>query len=211
MPQFSEKKIIFYSLIFSVGILMVAYLITHINYSYMLWNLALACIPYWLSLKIKSDQKKYLYWTIFVMWLLFLPNCFYILTDYVHLNTAINFSYRKRIPPPTEVIEILMFSQFTWSGFVLGFASIKNIFEKVKFKKPFLVLISILSLCSIGIVLGRWLRLNSWDIFSPASLAEHFRSLSDFNILHLLLIAVIFTLFLILIYLSIFSARTKRD
>jgi uncharacterized membrane protein len=72
-------------------------------------------------------------------------------------------------------------------------------------------LIGILSLCSIGIVLGRWLRLNSWDIFSPASLAEHFRSLSDFNILHLLLIAVIFTLFLILIYLSIFSARTKRD
>ena len=210
-PILTQKKIVLYSLMLSLAVFALTYLANHANHLYMLWNILLAIIPYLLSTKIAKDQKRYVFWTIFIMWLLFLPNCFYVMTDYVHLNTAINLSYKKRIPPPSEVIEILMFSVFTWTGFVLGFASIKNVFEKVKFKNPFRVLLGILSLSSIGIVLGRWLRLNSWDIFSPTSLIRHFRSLTDFNILHLILIAVIFAIFLTLILATILSVNKDKD
>jgi uncharacterized membrane protein len=60
-----------------------------VMYAFLLWNLILAFIPYVISYRLYNNRfienKLKLVATIFV-WLLFIPNSFYILTDLSHLD-----------------------------------------------------------------------------------------------------------------------------
>jgi uncharacterized membrane protein len=124
-------------------------------------NLFLAFIPLLISsLVIKSNlTNKYFLIGIGIIWLLFLPNAPYILTDLIHLKP------RKLMP---LWFDIAMLSSFGFTGLLYGFASLKH-FEDIAsryFTKSSVTLLSmiVLFLCGIGIYLGRFLRWNSWDM-----------------------------------------------
>src|SRR5687767_4877260 len=91
-----------------------------LDYWYLIYNLALAIVPLFLSIWIAHLLKKYPWknWRLVVltlMWLLFLPNSFYIVTDFIHLVDG----RRADI-----VQDVVMLMQFSILGLVTGFVSL---------------------------------------------------------------------------------------
>ena len=132
---------------------------------FLIWNLFLAIIPYTLImyLKLQDNVKNSKIKTCIVItvWLAFLPNSFYIITDLVHLSLS---------HPATFWFDLTVISSFAFVGFFVGMQSILE-FEKILltvYNKKILIIIipMVCFLCGFGIYLGRILRYNSWDIIS---------------------------------------------
>ena len=131
----------------------------------LIWNLFLAYLPYafskWVFSNIQWIKNKWRLSFVFIPWLLFIPNSFYIITDLFHLKE-------------TEVVPLwfdlaLIFS-FAWNGLLLGIASVRHI-EKImeqqfRLQLNLLFVYPIMLLNAFGIYLGRYLRFNSWDVIT---------------------------------------------
>ena len=67
----------------------------NIRYIFLVWNLFLACIPYWISLSLNKLilKSKVVQLLFFITWLVFFPNALYVVTDLIHLssNTSVPF------------------------------------------------------------------------------------------------------------------------
>lgn len=156
----------------AITLLLLRVKITHSMYLlFLIWNLFLAFIPYFLSSNIYNnffDRSKKTQNNIYtVIWLIFIPNTFYILTDFTHLHFENTFQFG---------LDILILACFSFVGFYVGLQSLHHIHQLAKAKygnktgKLFIIIISFLS--AFGIYLGRVLRFNSWDIISnPSELA----------------------------------------
>jgi uncharacterized membrane protein len=135
------------------------------------WNLFLAVIPYLLT-RLAVRRPQWVEHTgrfvlLFVVWLLFLPNSFYIITDLFHLEQ------RSKVPLWFDLA--LIFS-YAWNGILLGVASVRQMEKMVACKWPQLkewqFVYPMMLLNALGIYIGRYLRYNSWDIISnPLQLA----------------------------------------
>lgn len=149
-------------LLFFVGVLRNGSL----DYWYLIYNLALAVIPlglaWWVLVLLKTHA-----WTnwriisILVAWLLFLPNSFYIVTDFIHLLDG---------PRADVVQDVVMLMQFSILGLAAGFVSMAMLQRAVEKRAGTHVGIggaaAVLFLSSFAIYLGRELRWNSWDIIT---------------------------------------------
>ena len=178
----------------------VGFIITSRNICiWLVWNAFLA----WAAIFFIRTFIKYpRAWIFLILGVLFLPNAFYILTDFIHVNNLnfyqfysyYNIIYTENLTPWIELFLITIGALFGW---IVGLKSIKLIAEK--FKSPLLIPIALSLLCGFGIWIGRFLRLNSWDIFRPIFLVEHVASkLSWFGVGFTLLFAVaIFASYLI--------------
>ncbi|WP_394799703.1 DUF1361 domain-containing protein [Flavobacterium amniphilum] len=174
---------------------------------FLVWNLFLAGIPYVLLLAArKYNQDKQIGFKIgfsLFIWLLFLPNSFYIVTDLVHLTKS---------DQSTIWLDILILCSFSITGFFMGILSILE-FEKIikHFFTPkitIMIIPGICFLCGFGIYLGRVLRYNSWDILSNPQ-----KLLFDIGILltsrDSLFFSALFGLFIYSIYLIYKTTKTN--
>lgn len=131
-------------------------------FSFLVWNLFLAIIPYIISEGIKRYQPKRLklYALIFV-WLLFLPNSPYIITDFVHLHHS---------KSTMLWYDLFMIFSFANTGLLFAIISMNDVYKIVKDKFSYKVaskfIVAVTILCGFGIYLGRFLRFNSWDFFT---------------------------------------------
>jgi len=125
----------------------------------------LAFIPFVISsvLLFYSKEKKLnkiLFIAGFILWILFIPNAPYLITDFIHLGVI------KSVP---LIFDIMLFFSSTLIGLILSFYSLFHIEQiiKIKYNKKTTSIIMgmIILLISFGIYLGRYLRLNSWDVF----------------------------------------------
>lgn len=158
--------------VLAITLLLLRVKITNSTYLlFLIWNLFLAFIPYFLSSSIYKNffntSKKIQNSFYGLVWLLFIPNSFYILTDFTHLHFKTTFQFS---------LDMLIISSFSFVGFYVGLLSIHTIRQLVIAKygntkgNIFILIISFLS--AFGIYLGRVLRFNSWDIISkPIQLA----------------------------------------
>lgn len=148
--------------VLSILLLSIRLKLTHsFFYLFLVWNLFLAMIPFFISLYLKTSEgiKKYKLYFLLVVWLLFLPNAPYLLTDFIHLRLS---------PVEWMAYDGFMITAFAIAGLAFYVCSLRDIFKILNdtFKKataskimtilPFLV--------SFGMYLGRFLRWNSWDI-----------------------------------------------
>lgn len=168
-----QNNFLIFSSILAVALLLIRVKITHSFYLlFLIWNLILAVIPYLLShfIKIDLSLKKYNFKNLLVItsWLLFLPNTFYLITDFVHLNhhNLLQFCF-----------DFILLLSFTIAGFYFGILSIFTIQQQIQFfysaKTSYFFTISISYLCAFGIYIGRFLRFNSWDVIGyPIFLIE---------------------------------------
>ncbi|VXB69348.1 conserved membrane hypothetical protein [Flavobacterium sp. 9AF] len=134
-------------------------------YFFLIWNAFLATIPYLILLLAKQKiillENSKIRILVFLLWLLFLPNSFYIVTDFVHLPKGNSNLFWFDL--------ILLFS-FSFLGFLLGLLALqefKNCFSL--FISTKILQYSIPAICMLngfGIYLGRFLRFNSWDILT---------------------------------------------
>lgn len=135
-----------------------------LDYWYLPYNLALAAVPLGLAYWGKGIAKKYRLkdWrpiSAFTLWLLFLPNSFYIVTDFIHLPET------TRVDLVQDSVMIMLYSML---GGLFGFMSLftvkKCLQGMLKQRTLELVIGGALFLSSFAIYLGRELRLNSWDV-----------------------------------------------
>ena len=140
----------------------------------MVWNLFLALLPLLFGLafrKCVQRENRFLTGVFFVLWLLFLPNAPYLLTDLVHLTSAYD-------PHPAKLWSLLaMLLACAGTGTLLGYFSLLDVQQAIERKRGardgWIVAVSSLMLCGFGIYLGRFLRWNSWDaLLQPLRLAK---------------------------------------
>jgi len=193
--------------IFSV-ILIILRVIIWQKYSfvYILLNILLAFIPFFISYfllfyfrKEKESVNNIVIIIGGLLWLLFIPNSIYIITDFVHLGVV------RAVPIIYDAI--LLFSS-ALLGLILGLMSISHIEQiiRMKFSKriTFIFIGIIIFLIGFGVYLGRFWRFNSWDIFSQPltlfnSLGEIFRNST--NLVESLLYSTLFFIFIIIFYI----------
>lgn len=183
------------------------------TFLFLIWNLFLAWVQYWVSLLLKPGwnmkHKKMITGFLLLLWLAFFPNAPYILTDLLHL--------RHRAPIPFWY-DLMVFISFAWTGLILGYASLFEVEKFIQkrtstlFSRLFCVLS--IALCGFGIYLGRVLRWNSWDIIcQPFALSRDiFENLinpaaSSYTIGLALLISV----FLLLGYFTLISFKNEEN
>lgn len=137
------------------------------NYAFLIWNLFLAWIPFIISYftytaVLKRRQVLFLAPLGAFLWLIFFPNAPYILTDFQHLAG----SWRD-VPVWYDVMLLIWFS---FTGLMLGMTSLFMMQEIIRREFGrwigwgFVGMVAVFS--SAGVYVGRFLRWNSWDIFS---------------------------------------------
>ncbi len=133
-----------------------------IRYSFLVWNLLLAWIPalvsLWFALRLNKKAKGF-HALAFVVWLSFLPNTFYLVTDLIHIKPTVEISI---------LFDAVLLFGFACIGFALGLCSLGVmhvwLFRRAKGKVVALCIGCVILLVSFAIYLGRYLRWNSWDI-----------------------------------------------
>ncbi len=134
----------------------------NVDLRYLIWNLFLAWIPFALAVFVYDRWRRrrggLLLVVLGVLWLLFFPNAPYIATDFVHLE------HDPLIPYWYDAVTI---AAFAWIGVLLGFASLYLMQTVVRQWRGavagWIFAFAAIGLGSLGIYLGRFLRLNSWD------------------------------------------------
>jgi len=180
----------------------------HFSFFFLLWNLLLASLPYWMIsryYKLKTSKGRF---AIIAGTLLFLPNAPYLLTDLFHLT--------KNLVAPMWFDLVLILS-FSILGLLLFIITAEKLFTILStfFKSraafscvKFLIILS----NGYGIYLGRYLRFNSWDVISnPDDLAlRMYQSVFDRNnYKETLAITITFAIFLYLVF-EIYESFKKR-
>jgi uncharacterized membrane protein len=136
------------------------------HFVFLLWNIFLAWLPYTVSRFLKVQQPGWKQLLLCGIWLLFLPNAFYIVTDLVHL--------RHPSPVPLWFDSAIIFSAAV-AGLVMALTAVYRVekFLAQQFARWQVAMMvpAIFFLSSFGVYLGRYLRWNSWDIVAnPAEL-----------------------------------------
>ena len=129
---------------------------------FLIWNLFLGYVPYFISSELKSTVPgTYKFYLLLIGWLLFIPNSFYLLTDFVHLHHHSDLQY---------LFDALLLTFFSVAGFYAGASSMLHINGLLEMKyssrQSKYLIITLCYLSSFGVYLGRILRFNSWDILS---------------------------------------------
>jgi uncharacterized membrane protein len=132
---------------------------------FLIWNLSLAWVPFLAALRLEFvEQRKKGWLPILVwlcIWLAFLPNAPYIITDLVHL--------KQRAPVPFWY-DLVLFYTTASTGLALGLVSIRIVQELIARRfNPAAGWLSVLAatgLSGFGVWMGRFLRWNSWDIIA---------------------------------------------
>src|SRR6266511_251150 len=194
--------------LFVVAMIAFRILYTHTSeHSAIAWNLLLAWIPFALALIVYERARAGVSTLSLVaatmLWLLFLPNAPYIVTDLKHVGRG------GGVP---VLYDVLLLSAAAWTGLLLGLTSLFLMHavarRLVGAVNAWALVVGVLALSSFGIYLGRVQRWNSWDVFvRPGSLLGEIAS----GLLHPLshprpiAVTILFTSFLLASYLVFYS------
>ena len=141
----------------------------HVTFIFLTWNLFLAWLPFIFAfLAYQLRQRAWLVLPLSGLWLLFLPNAPYLITDLMHL--------RFSNPVPVWYDAIMLFS-FALTGLLLGFLSLYLmqilVVRRFGWGWGWLFVSMVLALSGLGVYIGRFLRWNSWDVFTnPLTLLQ---------------------------------------
>lgn len=175
------------------------------------WNLLLLLVPflvalllrrYYNSSKFRYGRQKLAAFLLFFVWLLFIPNTAYLLTDIRHLmGYCPSDSYwNVCVDSAWMPLAFFTYSLIGWLAFVLLLNQMRELVAVVYTRQTArLFLVVVIPLIALGVLLGLIHRFNSWDIFvQPMTIMETIRDyfLSRVYARNWL----IFTLFLYILY-----------
>ena len=163
------NRILSLSMLFSCLLVTARVIYTgRITFLGLVWNMFLAYIPYALTgfgeRKPQRIRNRYSFLLFFLLWLLCIPNSFYIMTDLYHLGDY----YNDFIAP--QWFDLAVILSFAWNGLLLGILSVRQM-EKIiqsrtsKFHE-LIFLYPVMWLSALGVNTGRYLRFNSWDVLA---------------------------------------------
>jgi uncharacterized membrane protein len=182
------------------------------NFRYLIWNLFLAWIPFALAVFVYDRwRRRGAGVTLFALgglWLLFFPNAPYIATDFVHL---------QHDPLAPFWYDAVTIAAFAWMGVLLGFGSLYLMQTVVRqWRGPvvgWIFALVAIALGSLGIYLGRFLRLNSWDALEHPSVIPriaHAVARDPFAYQEAIAVTVLFTVTLTFAYFLLYNFAALR-
>lgn len=133
----------------------------------MRWNLFLAFIPLSLSIGLfqLAPQRSLLWWAGLLMFVAFLPNAPYILTDVIHLVEEIQGTPSLLFNSLIVVPRYALFLSLGFSAYVLSLVNLGLYLKGQGLHRLVLpVEWGLHGLSAIGVNLGRFDRFNSWDL-----------------------------------------------
>ena len=173
-----------------------------VMYFFYPWNLFLALVPVFFSgLLLKQKTLNYKSILLFGLWLLFLPNAPYLVTDIFH--------FEERAPVPFW-FDLMLVVSGAWNGILLCMISLFRIERFLKTactpKLTDKIMPLIIFLCGYGVYIGRYLRYNSWDVVTePVGIlrtsTHHIHH--PFQNLNVWLFTFVFASFLGIVYFTI--------
>jgi len=171
------------------------------------WNLFLAWIPLTLALFVYSRARSGVITADLAvagaLWLLFLPNAPYIITDLKYIDgfSGVHALY-----------DAVLLASAAWTGLLLGLASLLLVHavarRLVGAFYAWALVVGALTLSSFGMYLGRVQRWNSWDVFvRPGSLFGDIAAglLRLLNHPRPIVLTILLTSFLLASYLVFYS------
>src|SRR5215213_940781 len=173
----------------------------------LIWNLLLAWIPFMLAYLayLVSWRRATLYVIIPIiafLWLIFFPNAPYMLTDLQDLS--------RRAAGAPLWYDVIIVVWCSWTGMLLGVISLYLMQDIIvrRFGRTaawiFVFVISALS--SFGIYIGRFVRLNSWDILqNPAETAQEILGIVIDPSMRLAAFTILYTVFFLFVFLLLYS------
>lgn len=211
--SFSERRIVLVACLALLSMLVIAMIVFQIAYtgtsehSAIAWNLLLAWIPFWLALIVydrsRSGASTLTLGAAAVLWLLFLPNAPYIVTDLKYID---GFSGLEAL------YNLVLLTSAAFTGLLLGLTSLFIVHavarRLVGALNAWALVVAVLTLSSFGIYLGRVQRWNSWDVFvRPGSLfGDVAAGLTDpLSHQRPIAVTILFTSFLLASYLVFYS------
>ena len=130
------------------------------------WNLCLAFIPLALSFYLfrPAAIRNLFWWAGLLVFIAFLPNAPYILTDSIHIIELSQNSYPHWAIVLVLIPQYIVFITVGFEAYVIALTRLDNYL--VDLADKYLISINAIahSLCVIGIYLGRFERFNSWDL-----------------------------------------------
>jgi uncharacterized membrane protein len=156
----------------SLGLLTASSIVEgELMYPFLVWNLFLAWLPLILAVWLVTVLKRKLWssWEaiiISIAWLALLPNSFYMVSDFIHLN---------ELSSSQILLGAVTFTAFAFASLCLGVTSLylvhREFLKRVSSRSAALLVGALLLIASIAIYIGRDLRWNSWDVVvNPAGL-----------------------------------------
>jgi uncharacterized membrane protein len=152
-----------------------------INYSlgFMVWNTFLALIPWVVSLWIfrgrGSAVRRVSWWVGLAVFIAFLPNAPYVLTDIIHLVRGIRRGAEMWTVVLIWMPQYFLFMLIGFEAYVLSLINMGHYLKKQglgRWVGP--AELTLHALCAVGIYLGRFPRFNSWDLITgPKRLLLH--------------------------------------
>ncbi|MCY7217190.1 DUF1361 domain-containing protein [Streptococcus cristatus] len=134
----------------------------------LIWNMILALIAYDSAvLTVIFNKQKWLYPLLLMVWLVFYPNTFYMLTDLVHMTWVGDALWN-----PVSMRLFMAFVPSILLGVYCGVESWNILRERWKLTWwiDMLVVAALSYLSSLAIYIGRYDRLNSWDLVTRPQL-----------------------------------------
>jgi len=143
------------------------------KFLFLIWNMFLACIPLFASRLLQAAHQRKIPdgWQLLLLavWLVFLPNAPYVITDLIHLQAG----------PATRLYwyDMALLQSCGAVGLMLGYASTLDVHriveERFGRRVGWAMAVTTLLLSGFAIYLGRFLRWNSWDVVTnPGALFE---------------------------------------
>jgi uncharacterized membrane protein len=132
---------------------------------FFVWNLGLAWVPVFCAAAFGVVRHRIWLVPIGLLWLAFLPNAPYLMTDLVHLRHDVEL-WRH----------VMQYGVAAWTGVILGVVSVHLVCRRIEREFGpvigWIAVVGSVGLCAIGVVIGRFQRWNSWDLLTqPGAVA----------------------------------------
>ena len=191
------------------------------SYSFLLWNLFLAYVPFliasagaWFLDSLSERAKPALFVIPFALaWLLFYPNAPYIFTDFIHV---MNKTYIRN--QAAELLgergflwyDLIMTAAFAFVGHFVGLVSVWLVQRQLErfwgIWPARIGTVTAIALSGFGIYLGRFSRLNSWDLIaSPDKVAEAMKAIASDP--HAMVFSLAFSLVILFSYFGLVAFK----
>lgn len=163
-----------------------------------IWNLFLAFIPLVLSFYLfrPAINQSLIWWISLLVFIAFLPNAPYILTDTIHILELSTRNYPLSIILFVLIPQYILFILVGFHAYVIALMRVDNYLQHLHYNHYQKIFVNavIHILCTIGIYLGRFERFNSWDLVTRPQIviAETFINLNQLPIILSLAIAFLF-------------------
>ena len=184
-----------------------------LRYGFLIWNLFLAWLPLLFALLACEKYRNgsgpnWRFLGLAGAWLLFFPNAPYIFTDLIHLTRGYFAHFW---------VDLVLILSCALTGLVLGFLSL-FLMQSVVMRMfgraaSWFFIAGVAGLSGIGMFLGRFLRLNSWDVLlKPLALSRGIGHLAANPSGHFgsMALAGLFATFLFIAYLMLYALTHLR-